>query len=503
MEAKSLWKKKAGSTFTFPSLKDKIKTDIVVIGAGITGLTTAYLLQKAGKKVVVLEAMEIGDGTTGYSSCHLTTDIDSGYKTINSSFDERTSRLVAESRLEGINLLEKIIIDNNIECDFKRLKGYYYTEDKEKVQELEDECRFASKAGLSVSLTDNVPLPFKTVKGLVFENQAIFNSQKFINGLAHILSKTSCLIFENSRVETVVENDDYCVVGTAEGRINTNHVILATHLPLLFNVLQTTAAPYMSYVLTAKLKDNQYPEGLFWDTNDPYFYTRTYNDSTGTWLVVGGADHKTGAVTDTKKNYLILENYIRERYSVETFCYRWSAQYYEPVDGLPYIGKSPFSKKTFVATGFSGDGLVYGAIAAIIISDLIKGVENKWLQVYTPTRFTPLASASSFIKENTDVLKHFIKDRFLTDDTAFNDIKPGEGKILEKNGDKLAVARDMNNELFVLSPVCTHLKCFVQWNNVEKTWDCPCHGSRFKVNGDVMSGPAVKALENKKQEVLK
>ena len=498
MQTKSIWKETTeNKNSMFPILTGKIDSDIVIIGGGITGLITAYFLQKSGRKVSVVESFCIGDGTTGYSSCHLTTDLDFEYQNIISKHNEETAKIVAASRTEGINIIENIVQEYNIECDFRRLKGYYYTEVENEIENLKKEAQSASIVGLDVSLTDNVPLPFKTLKAIIFENQAEFNSQKFIIGLSKILKEGNVQIYENSRVINIIENEDYCVVGTAEGRINAQHVVLATHLPLLFNVLQTMAAPYRSYMVTAKLNNDQYPDGLFWDTTDPYFYTKTYISNGEKWLVVGGLDHKTGDKIDTEGNYVELENYVKERYDVHSFEHKWSSQYYEPVDGLPYIGKNPFSKMTYVATGFSGDGLVYGVIAAQIISDLINGIENKFQKVFDSTRFTPIASVKEFIKENAEVFSHFIKDRFTIEKEHFKDLLPGEGKILEKEGEKVAAARDINNELYVLSPVCPHLKCFVQWNNGEKTWDCPCHGSRFNIKGEVLYGPAVKDLERK------
>jgi nitrite reductase/ring-hydroxylating ferredoxin subunit len=375
---------------------------------------------------------------------------------------------------------------------------------------LKEEHEFASKAGLEVSLTNDIGLSFG-VKALRFENQAQFNSQKYLDGMAAYLLANGCKIYEGSLVNHVEEKDDYFWVRTASATVKAKNLVMATHIPIFFNVLQTMNAPYRSYMLAVKLKSGSYPHGLFWDTAEPYHYLRTYEAGMDKYLVVGGEDHKTGHEENSEKCFDALEKYIRSRFDVEEVSYRWSAQYYEPADGLPYIGRSPFSKKAYLATGFSGDGLVYGTVAGMIISDLICGKENKWHEVFDSTRFTPSASAYDFIKENSDVVKHYVGDR-IKDAGELSEVKDGEGKIVKVDGQKIAAARDDNGQLHICSPVCPHMGCFVKWNNAEKSWDCPCHGSRFTLEGEVLYGPAVKNLgkitveydaEEKKNKVKK
>ncbi|MFN6946636.1 MAG: FAD-dependent oxidoreductase [Cytophagaceae bacterium] len=497
MENNSLWQAKGTKGKNYHSLNGEKKCDVVVIGGGITGLTTAYRLSESGKEVVVLEASKIGSGTTGQSSCHLTTDIDTKYKTLYEDFDTEVMQMVAESRLEGIQYMEDVIRKENIECEFKRVPGYYYTEIPEDIQNIEEEFQHLQKTKLNVSLQDHAPLPFETYKAIKFENQAQFNAQSYLNGLAEAIDKKNGTIYENSRVIHIEEKDDYFIVSTDKGQVKATKIVLATHLPIFFNVLQTVAAPYRSYMVVGKLK-KKHPEGLFWDTAEPYYYTRYYSHDGDNYVVIGGKDHKTGSEEDSTKRYDALEKYLREHFDVKSIEYKWSSQYYEPADGLPYIGKSPFSRKAFVATGFSGDGLVYGTIAAIILSDLINGKEHPWLYAYDAIRFTPAASAYDFIRENADAAKHFIVDRIASDGDELNNLGEGEGKILEIDGEKMAVCKDESGNLNAVSPVCTHLKCFVQWNNAETSWDCPCHGSRFTPKGEVLCGPAVKGLEKKK-----
>lgn len=496
MERKSIWREK-GRELSFSKLEKSKEADVVIIGGGITGLTAAMLLTEKGKKVIVLEAHNIGNGSTGFSSAHLTTDIDEEYRNLSSTFDEETAATVAESRRSAIDFIEKTSREKNISCDFRRVPGYLYTELPEELGMIREEEEAARKAGLEVRLTDSVPLPFNIKKGLKFANQAEFNPQEYLAGLAGFVVSNGGEIFENSFVNSIREEDENYIVRTTTGSVKGKQVIMATHLPLFINVLQTMAAPYISYMVAAKLKSNEYPVGLFWDMGDPYHYTRFYQNENGAYVVVGGEDHKTGHRADTGESYNKLIKYVQERFDIESVDYKWSAQYYEPADGLPYIGRSPFHDKVFVATGFSGDGLIYGTIAAILISDMISGKQNFWLKAYDSTRFTPAASAAEFIKENTDVAMRFVKDRFVSDTGGLEELRAGEGKIIKLNGEKVAVARDENDDLHAVSPVCTHMKCFVDWNKSEKTWDCPCHGSRFSMDGEVLYGPAVKALEKK------
>ena len=496
MKKRSIWRVK-GRGKSYSKLLENTEADVVIIGGGITGLTTALQLTDAGRKVVVVEAHEIGSGTTGFSSCHLTTDIDEEYRNVISTFDKTTAQVLAESRKAAIDFIEKTTREKNINCDFRRLPGYLYSEIPEDVSSLKEEQEAASAAGLDVKLTDTVPLPFTIKKGLRFEDQGEFNAQEYLAGLAEHITSAGGRIYENSLVKSIEEKENLYHIKTDSGSVKAPKVVMATHLPLFMNVLQTVAAPYISYMIAAKLKQQEYPVGLFWDMADPYHYTRYYTNENGSYVVVGGEDHKTGHKINTEEAYQRLEKYIRDRFDIESIDYKWSAQYYEPADGIPFIGNSPFHKNIYVATGFSGDGLVYGTVAGILISDMIMENENAWLSVYDATRFTPAASAVEFIKENADVAKNFIKDRLTSDTSNLDELKPGEGKIVKINGEKMAVARDEQEELHAVSPVCTHMKCHVHWNTSEKTWDCPCHGSRFSMQGEVIYGPAVKALEKK------
>ncbi|WPP50321.1 FAD-dependent oxidoreductase [Catalinimonas niigatensis] len=495
MENKSLWKATAQKKPVYPALQENITTEVVVVGGGITGLTAAYELTRAGKKVVVVEALSVGDGTTGLSSCHLNTQIDYGYQNVKQSFDTETMRLVADSRFSAINYIEKQCTEEEMSSDFKRVSGFLYAENVEQEKFLLDEYHASMEAGLSVTLHDEIPFPSTVRKAIEYHDQAVFNSQKYVNHLAErIQASENGQVFENTRVKDISLKDKKVL--TEKGDITAQHIVLATHLPLFFDVLQTMAAPYRSYILVGEVDHRDMPEALYWDLQEPYHYTRYYHQGEKTWLAVGGADHKTGHNEQNPDNYEKLKHYMQQHFNIKKFTYQWSSQYYEPADGLPYIGLSPF-KDVYVGTGYSGDGLVYGTVAGLLLKDMMLNRENAWAKAYDARRFTPVASFKEWAKENMEVVTDFVKDYLGNAEKEIETVPKGEGKIISKNKSKFAVYRNENDQIVSLSPICPHLKCVVHWNTQEKSWDCPCHGSRFTPEGKLIVGPAVSDLEKK------
>ena len=498
METKSTWQRAAKQSPEFPQLKEDIITDIVIVGAGITGLTLAWLLKDSGRKVVVLESNEIGAGTTGYASNHLTTNIDFGYRNVKDKFSEEIMKMVADSRIKSIDKLEDIINEENISCDFARTDGFLYAEKEKNSQEVLEEFEYSRKAGLSVEKVTDYDLPFPANTIIKYKNQAVFNTQKYLNGLAERLDECEwCTIYNHTEASEVDNINSR--VKTQHGSVSAEKIILATHIPQFINFLQTMVVPYRSYILSVRLKNDAYPEGLYWDSQEPYHYTRTYTQSNEKWLLVGGADHETGHEEDVD-HYAKLEKYVRRHFNLQKIENKWSAQYYEPADGLPYIGKSPFSN-VFVATGFSGDGLVYGVTAAIMLERELNDSEHEWLKAYDARRFKPAASAKKFVSHNTGVAKHLIKDYLSSDD--LKDLMPGEGKVITHEGQKFAISKDENGQLAAVTAICPHMGCVVHWNTDDKSWDCPCHGSRFHSTGQLIEGPAVNGLDryNLEQEL--
>ncbi len=486
--SQSIWKTQAKGT-SFLSLNQDVEADVCIVGAGITGLTTAMQLKNSGKKVVVLEAMRIGDGTTGFSSNHLNTQIDFTYQEVTKKHNSDKAKIVAASRTRAIDYIQEMVEKHRIDCDFKRVNGYLYAEKEENEQSVEEEFSYCQRVGLEVSLADQIPLQLNICQAIVFARQAQFNSQQYLEGLSRNLGD-NCTIYENSRVKKYIHSDNLLI--TENGSVTAKQVVLATHLPLFINIHQTTAAPYRSYMITAKLKE--YPlHGLYWDSMDPYHYTRVYEQNGEKWLVVGGADHKTGHDDKDIDYFADLEQYVKARYPVESIEHRWSAQYYEPVDGLPFIGETP-GGNTLMATGYSGDGLVYGTIAGIILADMIMEKENVWSSTYSSKRIPSISSGKTYIEENIDVAKHLIMDR-LHSAADIDEIERGSGALVDFDSNRYALHKDEQGEIHVCSATCPHLGCLVKWNHMEKSWDCPCHGSRFSATGEIILGPATHDLK--------
>ncbi|HTM46150.1 MAG TPA: FAD-dependent oxidoreductase, partial [Polyangiaceae bacterium] len=360
--------------------------------------------------------------------------------------------------------------------------------------ELELELEAALRAGLSVERA-SPPLPFPVKSAIRFLNQAQFHPRAYVVPLAHGIVGGGSHVFEATRVIAVDEGEPCRIHTDLDTTLTADRVILATHAPLNRVLLQTKLAQYRSYVVAGPVRHSPY--GLFWDMDDPYHYIRSHRIGDQFYLLVGGEDHKTGQDPETDVKFHRLVEYAR-RFDVSTITHRWSAQVIEPVDGLPFIGRNAGSERVFVATGFSGDGMVFGTLSAMILADLCRGIPNRYAELYQATRVKPLASLASYIEENVDFPLHLLSDTLRPPDvTSLDAIERGDGKIVRVRGERLAVYRDHEGALHAVSPVCTHLGCHVAFNVSERSWDCPCHGSRFDVDGTVINAPAVHNLRRR------
>lgn len=470
--------------------------DVLIIGAGITGITTGYILQKSGLKCIIAEAHNVGFGTTGGTTAHLNTFFDSSYDTIITNFGIDNANLLADAARQSMKTINDNIIENSIDCEYKEREGYIFSVEEEQNKILEDLVEGTKKVGLPINFINDSPFPIPYLKIACIENQAQFNPILYVNGLAKAFEMNGGVIIENCMVNDIKE-DEVHIASTTLGNIKAKNAVYATHIPPGVNILHFRCAPYRSYAMAVKLKDNNYPQAMGYDLCNPYHYYRTQEIDNKKFLIAGGEDHKTGHEENTNQCFRKLESYINKYYPVESIAYKWSSQYFEPVDGLPYIGHLPGNRKNvYTATGFSGNGMIFGTLSAIILHDLIITGDSKYKNLFNPARIKPVAGFTNFIKEAADVVAHFIGDKLVTDKISeLAEIAPGEAKVVKYDGHTLAIYKDENSNLHAVNSACTHIKCTVAWNNAEKSWDCPCHGSRFGMDGEVLTGPARRELE--------
>jgi len=478
----------------FPALRGSLAVDVAVVGGGITGITAATLLKAAGKTVALVDAQRVAEGVTGYTSAHLTEVLDCRFHTLLSHFGEDDGRLALEAARAALDQIARLVQEKRIECGFQRLPGFYFTERQEGVDDVQQEIEAALRLGSEVSFTTEVPLPFPVKAAFRIENQARFHVREYLLPLLESIAGDGSSVFEDTRVLNVHDGAP-CVVETDKAEIRATDVVMATHVPLNRLLLQTKLAHYRSYVLGCRITE-RVGDALYWDNEDPYHYVRLADLEGESLLIVGGEDHKVGQEEDTEARYEALLGYVRRRFGVREVPYRWSAQVIEPVDGLPYLGRNSGSSHVYVGTGYSGTGLTFGTLAAMIASDLILERTNRWAALFDATRVKPVAGARDFVAENVDFPKHLVGDRLKPAEGGTPDeLAPGDGQILAIEGRKRAVFRDPSGTLHILDPVCPHLGCLVTFNPAEKSWDCPCHGSRFEGTGKVINGPASTDLE--------
>ncbi|MGZ8161359.1 MAG: FAD-dependent oxidoreductase [Methylobacter sp.] len=488
----SLWLDTTPET-DFPSLKNNLAVDIAIIGGGLAGLTAATLLKAQGKTVAVIEAVRIVHGVTGYTTAKITSLHTLIYDHLIRHFGEEKARAYADANQAAIERIARFVQEKQIDCDFIRTEAYTYTESWSQVEQIRAEVNSALKLGLPASFTDNTPLPFP-VKGAVrFDNQAQFHPRKYLLALAQEIPGEGSFIFEGTRVIDLSE-DESCLVTTERGTISAQDVIIASHFPFNDKTLYASRLhPFRSYVLGVRLQD-PVPRGMFIST-DPAYSLRSHPVEDGELLLVGGEKHTAGQGGDTVARYQRLEQWARAHFAVKSVAYRWSTQDNRTVDHVPYIGRStPLSKHVYVATGFGGWGMTNSTVAGMLLSDLILDRINPWAEVYDPNRLN-LESVPEFVKQTADIVSHFISDRMPEEDAGSISIAPGEGKVVNTAEGNIALYKSEEGILTTLSPICTHMGCVVHWNPAEKSWDCPCHGSRFAADGKVIHGPAITDLE--------
>ena len=481
---------------SFPPLHEDLAVDAAVVGAGITGLTAALLLQRDGASVAVIEAGRIGAGTTGHTTGKITSQHSLTYARLIDTHGERKARLYAEANQQAIDLVSELVEVTSADCHFERAPAYLYAEKPEERRTIEAEHAAAARLGLPAALTNDMDLPVPFEVALRFDDQAHFHAGRYTAALARALVAGGARLFEETRAVGVDERLDHAVVRTAGGEVRAGQVVLATLLPFVdLGGFFAKARPTRAYGIAARLRAGG-PSGMHINVGSPTRSTRPWIEGRRHGVIVVGEDHPTGHGEVGPGRWGELERWTRRHFDVDAFAYRWSAQDYTTADDVPYVGRSPRMTKTFVATGFKKWGLTNGTAAARILADLIAGRENPWLEVFDSTRIGDAQTVKKLIEENVHVGKRFVEDRIarLRADSVEH-LQPGEGGMVGADGDTVGAYRDPDGTVHAVSITCTHMGCTLRWNSAETSWDCPCHGSRFDISGAVVDGPAVRPLE--------
>ncbi len=497
----TVWMETAARPDFFPHLVHDTSADVVIVGAGIAGLTTAYLLGREGKSVVVVDSKLIASGETERTTAHLASAMDDRFIELEKMHGEHGAKLAAESHAEAIALIERIVREEGIDCGFERVDGYLFSPTGGARRLLEEELAAAHRAGLAdATLVERVPLrTFNTGPAVRFPNQGQFHPTRYLSALANAIVRNGGSIHAHTHVVEVAGGDHACV-RTATGQVITaGAIVVATNSPINDRVvIHTKQAPYRTYVVGFRVRRGEVPTALYWDTDDPYHYIRLTKgtDADHDILIAGGEDHRTGQANDAEERYQKLERWTRERFPVEDVVYRWSGQVMEPVDGLGFIGRNPMDRdNVYIATGDSGQGMTHGTLAGLIITDLISGRENRWAKLYEPGRNAGVRDLAEFVKDGANMALQYAKWLLPGDADGEEAVPRGTGAVIRRGAGRIAVYRDDEGHLHECSAVCPHLGCVVSWNQGEKSWDCPAHGSRFDAFGKVLNGPAKADLE--------
>jgi glycine/D-amino acid oxidase-like deaminating enzyme/nitrite reductase/ring-hydroxylating ferredoxin subunit len=488
------WESSA-SVSRYPSLDSNLTVDVVVIGAGITGLTAAYLLKRSGRKVAVIDRRRCGGVDSGLTTAHVTCVTDVDLSELVKHFGRDHAWAAWDAGMAAIEQIDRIVRHEDIECEWSWVAGYKHARVDAPAgarRQLEEEARLAADLGFDARFVETVPCI--GAPGVEYGGQAKFHPRKYLAALAKAIDGDGSHIFEHTESEAITQ--DPLRVSARGHTLSCDFVVIATHTPLMGATsmasaiaLQTKLYLYTSYVVGGRLPKGTIPEALYWDTADPYHYLRIDPHRDFDYGIFGGQDHKTGQETDTRACYAALEGAARTLLPALDITHRWSGQVVETNDGLPFIGET--ASRQFAATGYAGNGMTFGTLAGMMAHDCAIGRRNPWRDLFDPGRTKLLGGTWDYLKENVDYPYYMVRDRVAGPEAkSLRAVRRGEGKVVEIAGTQIAVHRNEEGQTTLLSAVCTHMGCLVRWNTAERTWDCPCHGSRFTATGRVLAGPA-------------
>ena len=480
---------------TWPALDGELETDVVVVGAGIAGLTAASLLAGDGSRVVVLEARRVGWGTTGHTTGKITSQHGLIYRELVDLHGEEKAAAYAMANEEAIRHIEATVEELEVDCSFRRMPAYIYTTDPRRQADLEAEGAVAQRLGLPANLTTDIDLPFPVAMALRFDDQASFDVGPYLAALATRSSSGSGQVFEGSRAVGISEKGDRVTVRTAGGSVTARTAVITTLIPFMDRSgFFARMTPSRAYGVAAVLASGGLT-GMHINIDNPTRSTRPWETEQRSGIVVVGEDHSVGHRQARPGRWGELERWARDHFDVTSFEYRWSSQDFETVDRMPYVGRAPLMRNTYVATGFRKWGLSNATAAAQIIADLVAGRHNPRADVFAANRVGDARALARTSLLNLHVASRFVRDRVKRlIAPSLETLERGEGGLVRAGGDTIAAYRDPEDNLHCVSPTCTHLGCTVSWNHAEKSWDCPCHGSRFDVDGTVLDGPATEPL---------
>jgi glycine/D-amino acid oxidase-like deaminating enzyme/nitrite reductase/ring-hydroxylating ferredoxin subunit len=499
LATRSYWED-SSSVSRYPALDRNLTVDVVVVGAGITGLTAAYLLKRSGRRVAVIDRRRCGGVDSAVTTAHLTCVTDADLSELVNHFGRDHAWAVWDAGLAAIEQIDRVVRREDLDCEWTWVEGYKHSPPdaaRDERTKLREEAELAADLGFEARYLDAVP--YFGTPGIEYGGQAKFHPRKYLSALAKLIDGGGSHIFEHTELEEV--QDEPLRVQAGGHTLICDRLVIATHTPLVGKantagalLFQTKLYLYTSYAIGGRLPAGTLPEASFWDTSDPYHYLRIDSHRGYDYAIYGGQDHKTGQATDTGACFRALEQEARRVLPGLEITHRWSGQVVETNDGLPFIGET--ADRQFAATGYSGNGMTFGTLAGMMAHDFVTERKNPWRDLFDPGRKKVRGGAWDYLKENVDYPYYMVRDWFVgPEGKTLRGVRNGEGKIVEIRGQRVAASRDDRGRTTLLSPVCTHMGCEIAWNSAERTWDCPCHGSRFTPSGKVLAGPAETPLE--------